>query len=160
MRQKKFIYLGFLIALIAVSRVWFYHANKPVLEQAKLSLNNETKLPDFIDRWYITDNQFHIILDQYYIWEEGDEGGDTYFNVQDTLEIEVDGIPIAQITIAEATILIGRFDEDKNLLGSHGGNLDTSFPINRFFPGMHRIDVSLETTKGRILGHRWNFILN
>jgi hypothetical protein len=119
--------------------------------------NQEASPDDFVRGWEIADQAFHIWLNEFVIWEPGDFGGDTYTNVQNTICIVVDGTKMRVLPIAQITTILGRFDENRNLIGSHGGGMDASFNVTHLSGGRHTITVSLTTTQGRLLIKSWEF---
>jgi|GEM_PF-4489687 len=117
---------------------------------------NSTAQPAFLDGWEIaSDDTFAIYLDEAVLWETGDEGGDIFDAVIESASVEVNGRTVSGLSFGQLTTIIGHYDENRNIVGSHGGGIQISFRTNVLSDGENCIDLRFESPSGTIHSHAW-----
>lgn len=137
----------FCIVLLLASYIF---SRRKVCDLSNASLDSMSPSTQFVQSWHVHEDELVINLDEYVLWEPGEQGGDTYSRVQRTLVVEADGklIPVPALGIRTLAIIIGRFNEDRIPIGSHGGGLAAVIPID-FEPSS--VTVSVQTVNGTCL---------
>ena len=80
-----------IISITTLVVIGIYYAVGTGIRQSQGNINENIALPEFINEWSISNNTFHIHLNEYFIWDLGDRGSDTYERVQQTLRVAIDG---------------------------------------------------------------------
>lgn len=168
LRNTLLIGIGLVIVLGIVIVIWFpvelmsllysrpfYPTNTAVdLWNAPLAL------PDVITHVpveYASGERFCIGVDTFRLWEPN--SFDVYEAVSRSISLTIDNelVPRQDITVFQFTTLIGRFDEQGNLLGSHGGSIEICVAPVNLPVGLHVATASFTSNGGTSYAFQWAF---
>jgi hypothetical protein len=146
------LYFGFIIILIIIVIFFCAIFNSSSCVPVDFGSDSTLSAPQFLVRWIWNENDkmLFITLNQHYIWENGENGSETFFRVQRTLNVVVDNVQhsVNWSNFMERTILVNRFDENQHLLGSHTGDIVVRLPFDH---EPQTVAVSIQTKNGTCL---------
>lgn len=88
------------------------------------------------------------------LFESGDSGEAIYRNVQKTIRLTLDGQSV-ETRVYTDLLLLGRYDNEGNYLGSHGGVDYVCFDLPTQDNGLYLANVQIESTSGKEFEHSW-----
>lgn len=142
------------VALICISCSTF-------AQEAQELWNNPISIPAFINNLPINigqsiDPEYDMCLgiNQSALFEPGDTAEAIYANVQETLYLTVDRQSV-KTRVYSDLMLVGRYDEDSNYLGSQGGVDHVCFNLPTHNEGLYVANIEVQSTSGKIFEHRW-----
>ena len=137
------------------------------IEQAQELWENPPPTPNFINYSTRSSDEFAfetedvcVAVNEYNIWEPGDNGNDTSEAIQRTARLYVDNRRITNLRFGVGTAAVIRFGATRqDVLGSHNFGTGVCFDTSNFPPGYYTAMLQFASTSGIEYSHTWAFWL-
>lgn len=129
-------------------------------QQAEELWNNPIPTPSFIHNLPTgrgdDDSRFDTCLNikESVLFESGDTGEDIYRRIQETLRLTLNGQSV-ETRVYTDLLLLERYDDEGNNIGSHGGVDTVCFNLPSQDPGLYLANVQVKSTSGKEFEHSW-----
>ncbi len=122
--------------------------------------NNPLPRPDFVrsaDKEPNELGQLCLSISEHEIWNPGDYGDDVGNAILYSMRFVVDGNNVREPFVTSLAIIIYVHDEDKNVVGSHGGGSSICSETDDLSEGLHLASVQFNSTAGVQYAYTWAF---
>ncbi len=136
-----------------------------LLPTAETLLNNPPPAPPFVDSLepgpsavVERPRSIHFAIVESGLWEPGDTSEELVRRVRSSLRFTLDGqvVPLKKDLLIATGMLIRKYDDRGEFLGSHGGHVETSVPVN-LAEGLHVATVEVSTRSDAVRSYSWVF---